>query len=277
MTVRLGYEAPSPTTSTTGRIRLTVEDTGLGMTTEQLARLFRPFTQADSTTTRQFGGTGLGLTICKRFAELMGGDIFVQSTPGVGSAFTVVLPAHAAMNIVSIVEPTEVAPAPSTTATPAPAAVEPAATRPGSEVALPYRILVAEDGPDNQRLIQFILKKAGAQVQLVENGQLAIDAVEAAVKEQQSFDVVLMDMSMPVLDGYGAARELRNRGHQIPIIALTAHAMSSDRDKCLAAGCNDYATKPLNRPVLLDIIHRYVHASPSRAEATSSSVSMTSV
>lgn len=278
VTVRLGYEAPSASTSNTGRIRLTVEDTGMGMTSEQLARLFRPFTQADSTTTRQFGGTGLGLTICKRFAELMGGDIFVQSTAGVGSAFTVVLPAHAAMNIVSIVEPTETVPTPvaPTLATPSPAPVEPAPPRPASEIALPYRILVAEDGPDNQRLIQFILKKAGAQVQIVENGQLAIDAVEAAVKEDRQFDAVLMDMSMPVLDGYGAARELRTRGHRLPIIALTAHAMSSDRDKCLAAGCNDYATKPLNRPVLLDIIQRYVLSSTSCAVPASAATAMTS-
>ncbi|HET6425716.1 MAG TPA: ATP-binding protein [Planctomycetaceae bacterium] len=260
VTVRMGYEGSTESANGVGRIRLSVEDTGLGMTTEQVAKLFRPFTQADQTTTRQFGGTGLGLTICKRFAEMMGGDILVESTSGNGSTFTVTLPAHAAANIVSIVESADM-PAPAFL--PTGAATASSSTSVTESIQVPCRVLVAEDGADNQRLIQFILKKAGATVQVVENGQLAVDAVEAAITENRPFDLVLMDMSMPVMDGYSATRELRQRGHHLPIIALTAHAMSSDRDKCLAAGCNDYTTKPLNRTVLLEVIRRHIGSDSS--------------
>ncbi len=250
--VSMKYEAPADSRGEkNGKIELAVRDTGIGMTDAQRARLFLPFTQAEASTARQFGGTGLGLTICKRFAEMMGGDILVASTPGSGSTFTIVVPVRAAEG--SIAKAADVAPPPATGMMMSAAAM----TVPAIDVKnvnLACRILVAEDGPDNQRLLQFILKKAGAKVTLVENGQLAVDAVEAAIQDQQPYDVILMDMSMPVLDGYGAARALRDRGHTLPIIALTAHAMSGDREKCLAAGCSDYATKPINREALLRTI-----------------------
>ncbi len=227
-------------------MRLTVRDTGIGMTEAQLARLFVPFTQADVSTSRQFGGTGLGLTISKRFAELMGGDILVNSTEGHGSEFSIVLPAHAPQMVIESGD----SPATSTRST----IVASAPTL--SHQGRPTRILVAEDGPDNQKLLQFMLKKAGASVQIVENGQLAVEAVTAAATMQQPYDLVLMDMSMPVLDGYGATRQIRERGYDLPVVALTAHAMSGDREKCLAAGCTDYATKPLNREDLLATLIR---------------------
>ena len=125
---------------------------------------------------------------------------------------------------------------------------------------LNYRILLTEDGPDNQRLISFILKKAGAEVAVAENGQIALDLALAARGEGNPFDVILMDIQMPVLDGYGATGKLREAGYTGPIIALTAHAMSGARDKCIHAGCDDYATKPVNRKELIAQIAKY--ASP---------------
>lgn len=251
ISVGLKYEASTAVdTKAPGKMLLTVRDTGIGMSEAQQAKLFLPFTQAEASTTRQYGGTGLGLTICKRFAEIMGGDILVESTPGNGSLFTIVLPAHASITLSPPTVPRNESVAPREADG---VSASTLATTGGHN---PCRILVAEDGPDNQKLLQFVLKKSGAQVQIVENGQLAIDAVVAAMEAQQPYDVVLMDMSMPVLDGYDATRQLRDRGYQLPIIALTAHAMSGDRDKCLAAGCTDYATKPINRQALLNTIAR---------------------
>ena len=262
ITVSLKYEAPADSTGEIpGKIFLAVRDTGIGITEAQRAKLFLPFTQAEASTARQFGGTGLGLTICKRFAEMMGGEILVDSAPDCGSTFTIVLPVLAPELPIEQIE--VYAPSPSTAAV---AVTTPVVST--TEAKLPYRILVAEDGPDNQKLLQFILKKAGANVTLVENGQLAVEAVEAAIAAQQPYDVVLMDMSMPVLDGYGATRRLRDRGYVLPIIALTAHAMSGDREKCIAAGCTDYATKPLNREGLLRTIAGSLQNSPPPLAST---------
>ncbi len=245
-------------------LQLSVHDCGLGMTPEQLAKLFRPFTQADTSTTRKYGGTGLGLTICKRLAEMMGGDITVQSTYEVGSIFTLTIPAHHPM----VAAP----PTPKITSEPATAKSTTAAVSTGQYSQ--DRLLIAEDGPDNQKLLRFILTKVWGDVTIVGNGQLAIDHYEAALQEGRPFRLILMDMQMPVLDGYGAVRKLRELGHTVPVIALTAHAMSGDRDKCIEAGCTDYATKPINRPVLMQTIERAIatveQAAAHQAEAPAS-------
>ncbi|MHB8903301.1 MAG: response regulator [Thermoguttaceae bacterium] len=131
------------------------------------------------------------------------------------------------------------------------------AAGPDTHDGLHGRILLAEDGPDNQRLITFILEKAGAEVTTVENGQMALEAALAASDAGRPFDLVLMDMQMPIMDGYMATRQLRQRGYAGPVIALTAHAMADDRQKCLQAGCDDYATKPINRQELVEMVARW--------------------
>jgi CheY-like chemotaxis protein len=227
-----------------------VTDTGIGMTAEQVQNLFQPFHQADASTSRKFGGTGLGLAISKRLATLLRGDITLTSQPGQGSTFTLTVDPGPLSDVAFHDHPAEsLAPpaSPSAISSPVPT--------------LDCRILLAEDGADNKRLIAFVLSKAGAEVTTVENGQEAIEAALAAFPNgerredgPEAFDVILMDMQMPVMDGYEATRRLRAAGYNRPIIALTAHAMADDRQKCLEAGCDDYVTKPIDRVKLVGMI-----------------------
>jgi PAS domain S-box-containing protein len=233
------------------RLEFDVVDTGLGMTPEQQSRLFKPFTQADSSTTRQFGGTGLGLTISKRLANLMGGDVFiVESCAGQGTRFRAYLDIGS-IESSKLIDPNQVSNYRNEGVNAEANSVQTASPK---AVLAGCNILLAEDGPDNQNLISFILKKAGAKVTIVENGQLAVESTLDAVIAGDPFHVVLMDMQMPVLDGYGATALLRSKGYGGHIIALTAHAMDSDRAKCISAGCDDYATKPIDRPSLIQQI-----------------------
>lgn len=229
------------------KLEIDIVDTGVGMTPRQQERVFQPFSQGDSSTTRKFGGTGLGLTISRRFAELLGGELLlVESANGVGTRFRLVMPAGP-VNDMETVWPNQWSAVDA-----ADLRVHPAASDFADLTGC--RILLAEDGPDNQRLISFMLKKAGALVTLAENGRLAVDAALTAQARQQPFDVILMDMLMPVMDGYAAASQLRAEHYTGPILALTANAMSSDRDQCLEAGCDDYTTKPIDRRHLLSLI-----------------------
>ena len=240
------------------KLQLQVIDTGIGVPKDQVGRLFQPFTQADSSTTRRFGGTGLGLTISKRLAEMLDGDIGVSSSPGEGSTFTLTM-ATGPLDAVRLTEhATE-------TRVQTEEREKPAAS---GRITLACRVLLAEDGPDNQRLISFLLEKAGAEVTLAENGQIAVDCVAAAQSKGNPFDVILMDIQMPVLDGYQATRRLRAEGYTGPIIALTAHAMTSDRQKCLDAGCDDYLSKPAEREELIRAVHRCL-STQSHAEIDS--------
>jgi CheY-like chemotaxis protein len=223
------------------RLCFDVTDTGIGMNEEQIGKLFKPFSQVDNSSTRKFGGTGLGLVISKHLAKALGGSIEVRSEPGKGSTFSVTIDPGPLDAMPMVEDAQEVAPAPPPTAQPTDA----------DKTVLHSRILLAEDMMENQRLICLLLIKAGADVITVENGQLAIDAVLAAREADAPFDLILMDMQMPVLDGYEATRQLRKLGYAGPIVALTAHAMTEDCQKCLDAGCNDYATKPIDRQKLL--------------------------
>ena len=225
-----------------------IVDTGIGITSEQLARLFQPFTQADASTSKKFGGTGLGLTISKRLAEILGGSISVTSTPGKGSTFTVTVETGSLEGVRMVDAPAN-----------AVLETEPdSATHAAPAANLNCRLLLAEDGPDNQRLISLILKKAGANVTLAENGQIAHDKAMAAMASGELFDVILMDMQMPVLDGYSATRMLREAGYPGPIVALTANAMAGDEEDCRQAGCDGYATKPIDRAKLFSVLTQFI-------------------
>ncbi len=221
-----------------GRLAFAVADTGIGMTAEEQARLFQPFMQTDASTTRRFGGTGLGLTITRRLVEMLGGMIHVESVPGKGSTFTVTIDPGPLTGVPMVAAPTDMQPLPAAAAAVAP-------------VRLDCRVLLAEDGLDTQRLISFYLRKAGASVVLAENGQEARERAWEAEAVGQPFAVVLMDMQMPVLDGYRATEALRQAGYRRPIIALTAHAMEGERERCLGAGCDDYLSKPMSGEELL--------------------------
>ncbi len=242
---------------------ISVEDSGIGMSDEQVGRLFQAFGQADASTSRRFGGTGLGLSISKRLAEKLGGQISVTSNVGLGSVFklNIVAPkcsAHAleedGQTYLSVRTSEEL-----------------------SNLAKPLagvRILLAEDGLDNQRLIGFHLKRAGALVTIAENGLLANQLlceggdINQPLLEPPPFDLVISDMQMPVMDGYEAVAILRAKGFRRPILALTAHAMERDREKCIALGCDAHLTKPINKEELVSVCAHWSKANcqPSAVE-----------
>ena len=236
-------------------LRFDVSDTGIGMTADQLKTLFQPFTQVDTSMTRRYGGTGLGLTISKRLARILGGDLTVRSQRGKGSVFSLTVGTGSLDHVRMLDSPVVT----DFVRSEAPEAL-PEGLRVKREALRGKRILLAEDGPDNQRLITFILRKVGAEVAVAGNGQLAVERALQARSRQQPFDMILMDMQMPVLDGYEATRRLRAQGYSGAIVALTAHAMAGDREKCLRAGCDDFATKPIERGRLIATIQRHTSA-----------------
>lgn len=221
-----------------------VADSGQGMSPEQSERLFTPFSQADATVTRRHGGTGLGLSISRRLAVLMGGNVtLVKTELGLGSCFRLELPIEFVSGSAVV---TRLA---SLSATSIDAIVGPT---------LPGRILLAEDGPDNQILIALHLRKAGAQLDIADNGRIALAMFEQAESDGNPYDLLLTDMQMPEMDGYTLATTLRVQGYRVPIIALTAHAMAEDRQKCLEAGCDDYASKPIKKAALLATCQKWM-------------------
>lgn len=232
-------------------MRFDVADTGIGLTEDQQQNLFAAFTQADTSTTREYGGTGLGLYIARSLAQLLGGDLTVQSERGKGSTFTVAVDPGDLNNVPMVDNVRSVANAVEQVEEVRHAGVESVGRLDGA------RILIAEDGPDNQRLISYVLRKAGARIEVVENGKLAVERALAAKREGSSFDVILMDMQMPEMDGYAATAKLRSEDYHGTIVALTAHAMEGDADRCRRSGCNDYATKPVDRKKLIELVELY--------------------
>ncbi len=227
-------------------LSFTVTDTGIGIPSDKLGTVFERFTQADSSTTRRFGGSGLGLTICRRLVELMGGRIWVESTIGTGSVFTFSAPFEIGGPIGG-------------------AAVSPIGSDPAQPLA-PLRILLVEDSPDNRTITLAYLEDTPYRVSIAENGSIACEKFQT-----EQFDLVLMDRQMPAMDGLTATRNIRmwEQAHNrppTPIIALTASALKGDREKCMAAGCTAYLTKPIKQEALLQaILEHSARAAPQIA------------
>jgi CheY-like chemotaxis protein/HPt (histidine-containing phosphotransfer) domain-containing protein len=227
------------------------------MTPELVGRLFIPFTQGDASITRKFGGTGLGLTISRQLAKLLSGDVTVISQPGIGSTFTLKVDCGPSAGVERLEKLTE-----ATLPTTLDQKVE-------GHIHLRGQILLVEDGADNQRLLRMQLGDAGATVTSALDGRIAVNLATT-----QTFDLILMDMQMPVMDGYAATMELRRRGLTLPIIALTAYAMAEDRDKCLAAGCSGYLSKPIDEEKLLKTVNEHLGTdhSPGTGDGAEASV-----
>jgi CheY-like chemotaxis protein len=231
VTVALAWQPPAASDAC-GQMRLTVKDTGMGMTDEQCQRLFQRFEQTDVSIARRYGGTGLGLAISKSLAELMRGSVGVSSKPGEGSLFWLELPLKVGLEThLEAAEPS----------------LQPRSVAGGN-------ILLAEDNRTNQKIAMTFLKKMGCQVTLAQTGAEAVSAIQSGV----SFDAILMDCQMPVLDGFEATSQIRALGCSIPIIALTAGAMSGEREACLAAGMDDYLAKPFRPRELQEVLASWI-------------------
>jgi CheY-like chemotaxis protein len=221
---------------------VSVADSGVGIPPEQLELIFEPFTQVDSSASRVHGGVGLGLSICKKIVEGMGGRISVDSELGRGTRFELEIPVA-----------------------PAAEGSEPERSAPSGACLDGVRVLLADDSADNRRLIQHFLASAGALVTTASDGREAVEAVTAA---PDGFDVVVMDMQMPELNGYDATRLLRDSGCEVPILALTAHALAEHRDECLQVGCSGYLSKPVSRAELVESVRRLADLSEKLAASS---------
>jgi signal transduction histidine kinase/ActR/RegA family two-component response regulator len=248
-------EAGVATRGESTTLRFEITDSGIGIPADKLSAIFDPFVQADSSITRRFGGTGLGLAISRSIAAALGGELTVSSQVGVGSKFTATI---------------------ATGELTSPMGAEPASDMPHEKPLCRdlapadltgIRILVVDDGATNRKLIKLLLSRRGAEIVTAENGAIALDQVAA-----RTFDIILMDMQMPVMDGYTAATELRGRGFTGPIAALTAHAMKGDREKCERAGCDDYITKPIDGDRLVRKVAELVAERANDAQPLSAAV-----
>lgn len=239
--IRVRYESSNER----GTLIIDVADTGIGIPADQVEAIFEPFTQSSAVAHRTQGGVGLGLTICRKLIDLLGGEIRVESRVGSGSCFSVRLPLGTAQGL-KLQSASEFTPS-------VPEEISPETL---SRLA-PCRILVAEDTRGLQFMLRQMLREFVRSVTVVSNGEEAITAVKSAENTGENFDLILMDMQMPVLNGFEATMRLRSLGCKQPIIALTAGAMGGDREKCLNAGCTDYLTKPVDRARLLTTLVEY--------------------
>ena len=213
-------------------IVIEIFDTGIGIEPDQIEHIFDAFHQAQNNLTRQFGGSGLGLSFARDLTHALNGDIEVQSTPGSGSTFTIRIRTPKQANNATQSTNTNTS--------------DQSTSRLNGT-----RVLVVDDAKDNRVLLQHFLKRTHARVDFAYDGQQAIERVNASNAESDPYALILMDMQMPVLDGYNATMQLRESGFDAPIIAITAHALDGDREQCLNAGCDDYLSKPVNRKALI--------------------------
>ena len=243
VTLQVRYDADG---ADVPRLAIAVRDTGVGMTADEASRMFKPFMQADASHARLYGGSGLGLSISKQLASLLGGDIKLCTKKGVGSTFTLTLPVKGAAGAKHV-----------------------SSLNTGSRLisdehhSLPTPsckglVLLAEDSTDNQRLISAYLEHAGAQVRVVTTGKAALESALEAREGGKPFDLILMDCQMPEMDGFTATRLLRQQGYELPIVALTANAMNHEREDCFAAGCDDFLAKPLELESFYGVVERYL-------------------
>ena len=228
-----------------GRVRFAVSDTGIGIPADKINELFHPFMQVEASATRRYGGTGLGLAFSRRLAKLLGGNIEVSSQLGKGSTFTLTIDAGPLKGVRTLTPPQA-----------GPTAEDPPPER--RELLFQGRVLFAEDAPGIQTVIAFHLKKMNLEVDLAEDGRMACEMAEKSTAEGRPYDLILMDMQMPEMNGYEATRWLREHGWRGPVVALTAYAMVGDREKCLAAGCDDYLSKPVTPQGLRDMLTRFI-------------------
>ncbi len=229
----------------TGQMRFAVSDTGIGIPADKLEGLFQAFMQVDASLNRRFGGSGLGLAISRRLAMALGGDIEVASQSGQGSTFTLTTDPGSLQGVRMLPSPKV-----------ALIVEESLPERP--ERLAHGRVLLAEDVRGIQTLMAFILREMDLEVEIAEDGRMACEMAETSQAESKPYDLILMDIQMPVMNGYEATRWLRQHGWRGPIVALTAYAMVGDREKCLAAGCDDYLSKPVTRQELWDMLKRYI-------------------
>ena len=242
-----------------------VIDTGIGMTDAQCGQLFEPFTQVDNSSTRRYGGTGLGLAISRRLARRLGGELSVRSTVGVGTTFTLTIPANiapdTARTALLLDGPNLSAPQRDTV--------------PSDLQALAAQVLVADDRPDIRAMVRRFLESAGAGVIAVTDGEAVIEALAGFADPSSWPDAIVMDMQMPRLDGYEATRRIRANGFDRPIVALTAAAMKGERERCLKAGCNDYLSKPIDGRLLIDTLAALIERHRRSGEAPSTDAAAT--
>lgn len=223
-----------------------VVDTGIGMAPHQVDVLGKPFMQGDPSHGRRFGGSGLGLSICHRLAQLMGGSIACVSQEGVGSTFTLRLPIGDTSGWPRVGHLAVLQASP----------IESPSARVGPR--LTGRMLIAEDAPDTRRLLVAYLRQTGVEVHTVDNGEAAVAQAVAAWQSGQPFDLIVMDVQMPQMDGVTATTSLRSQGYTGPIIALTANAMEQDRTRCLAAGCDGFLIKPIRADAFVGAVGRFM-------------------
>ncbi|MDT8451599.1 MAG: PAS domain S-box protein [Gammaproteobacteria bacterium] len=230
-------------------LKLTVSDSGIGMSAEAMAHIFDPFTQADATVTRKYGGTGLGLSISLKLATALGGELKCESQKGQGSRFMLTVANHDQAQMTAINRLEE---------------VSLHLHEPDDQVdikPLIGHILLVEDSPDNQQLVSMYIQKTGAQLSIAENGLQAI-----TIAREQAFDLILMDMQMPVMGGLEAMRQLRAGGYTRPIVALSADALLSDQEECKTAGADDYLTKPIEQSKFYQVLNTYLDKSTTTSE-----------
>ncbi|MBI1905993.1 MAG: response regulator [Rhodocyclales bacterium] len=246
--------APDERAGESVRLHVCVRDSGIGMSPEQVARLFQPFSQADMSTTRVHGGTGLGLSIARELVRLMGGDIEVASRAGKGSTFSF----DARFGVAPAAPEAGLAP-------PERIRQDAEGLRCMAKALAGARILLVEDNPINREVAQELLRRNGLQVDIATNGREAVDKVNAAA---QPYAAVLMDVSMPLLDGFAATRELRadERHRALPIIAMTAYALEEEARRCHDAGMNDFIAKPFRADTLIRVLLKHVRPDPERGD-----------